>query len=150
MKKLLLLPTLLLAINLGAATTETEQNYAQIAKQTEIAQTKTGKKSPSFLVRHADKLKKVSYIADGAFYAGIIGFITAISIESSKIKIGKLNLATLIGYPSSYIGMAGAVVKLLLDTPTKYAMSKKHTFELEALQAELDAIQQEKVVTEKA
>jgi hypothetical protein len=61
MKKLLLFSTLLLTLNLDAATTETKQNDAQTAKQTEVTQTKIEKK-PSFLVRHADKLKKISYI----------------------------------------------------------------------------------------
>ncbi len=147
MKKLLLLPTLLLALNLGAATTEqnTEsQNDASTAEQTKITETTIDKKTPSFLIRHADKLKKVSYVGDGVFYAGIVGMIAATIVE----KIGNNDLPSLIGKSSFWPFLIGAIAKLILDTPTKYAINKKHTFELEALQAKLDAAQEEKVATE--
>ena len=71
MKKLFSLMILLATGNVFAAQ-ESKQNDALVTEQTEIAQTKTDKQTPSFLVRHADKLKKASYGLDAlSIAAGI-------------------------------------------------------------------------------
>jgi hypothetical protein len=119
MKKLLLLHTFLFALNLGAATEQNidPQNDIETIEQTEI-------ETPSFLARllapHANKLKTISYILDGALIVSLARFYYNQKDEAFGLAFGLLT-----------------VLKIPFDIPTKWAMSKKHAFDLEALKKEL-------------
>ncbi len=135
MKKLLLLPTLLLAINLGATTTEA----------TEVTQT-TKEKAIAFLARHADKLKKFSYATDIA--CATIAPCTIIAETIYQITKNKNveKIAENIRESLSLILISIVICKCFTDPATKYAMNKKHAFDLEALKKELTD-QQKKTAT---
>ncbi len=123
---------ILLATGNVFAAQESKQNDALVTKQTEIAQTKTDKQTPSFWVRHADKLKKVSYGLDIAFPVFFVIACILQPLEEQNLKNLAYNILTIT-----------MITKWVLDPTIKSVMSKKHAFELEALQAKLDAAQQE-------
>ncbi len=136
MKKLLLLPTLLLTINLCAATKQT----------TEVAQT-TKKKAIAFLARHADKLKKIAYATDIALPVTLVSGV--ISYQIYQNAENGSNIETITEKMTDfmrYTMVATVICKIFTDPVAKYAMNKKHIFDLEALKKELTD-QQEKVET---
>ncbi len=130
MKKIIAFIAFSVSYNLCAAQEAPE--IMQITKQTEIAQTKTDKQTPSFWVRHADKLKKVSYGIDIFFLASFV--MGCATLNEKNDYLNDLLIE---------IFICCIIAKLFFDPITNVAMNKKHTFELEALQAKLDAAQQE-------
>ncbi len=126
---------ILLATDNVFAAQESKQNDAHVTEQTEITQTKTDKQTPSFWVRHADKLKKVSYGLDIACPVAL-----AIGVAIEAFNNGKKSAAS---QTALCIWACSMIAKCVLDPTIKSVMSKKHAFELEALQAKLDAAQQE-------
>ena len=127
MKKLLLLPTLLLALNLGAATKQT----------TEVAQT-TKEKAITFLARHADKLKKFAYATDIALPALLAStYIAGTIFQEAENDSTTESIAESIRDFIGAIALSTIICKFFTDPAAKYAMNKKHTFDLEALKKEL-------------
>ncbi len=84
----------------------------------------------SFLVRHADKLKKTSDGVDIAFPVFFVIACILQPLEEQNLKNLAYNILTIT-----------MITKWVLDPTIKSVMSKKHAFELEALQAKLDAAQ---------
>ena len=125
MKKLLLIPTLLLAINLGATTAE------QIK---EVTQATTDKKNISFLVRHANKLKKFAYATDVILPVALVLYVGAgkIYVNADAGTTTEL-VADYIEDASLYAAIAAFLCKIITDPASKYAMSKKQTYDLEEL-----------------
>ncbi len=94
-------------------------------------------KEQSFFIRNTDTFKKISYAAD---FLSIPLLILLVTLQEKNKKpaqqsnlVKTINLALALTY----------IEKIFLHPTIKYLMNKKHTFELEALQAKLDAAQQE-------
>ncbi len=113
--------------NLCAA--EEAPEIIQITEQTEIAQTKTDKQTPSFLVRHADKLKKASYGLDAlSIAAGIAVLHRDASIESFEPSVKKFDFSIRwIDDASEPTFFCSLFIKAFFNPMTKVLMSRKHT-----------------------
>ena len=135
MKKLLLLHTFLFALNLGAATEQNSkpQNDTQTTEIAENAQTQVIKKTPSFLARHADKLKRLAYVTDIVFPTIFIALIQSNNIAQYFNIKEKNQLQN--NLFDTFLGTF--IFTTCTNIAAKYAMSKKHAFDLEALKNEL-------------
>ena len=133
MKKLLLFPTLLLALNLGAATEQNSEPQNDTQK-TEIA--KVEKKAPSFLVRHANKLKNFAYVTDIALPITLISLMNP-NFIAKHLNYTQDNQKNDLKNSLFRIFFGTFILTTCTNLTAKYAMSKKYTFDIEALKNEL-------------
>ncbi len=89
----------------------------------------------SFFIRNTDTFKNISYVADFLSIPLFILLVTRKKNKKIKEQIKMINLALSLT----------CIEKISLHPTIKYLMHKKHTLELEALQADIDATQKETI-----
>ena len=126
---------------------ETAYGVTKSKKETSAKKTLTTKlitdaktaanEQPSFLVQHADTIKKISDVVD---FSALISFI----LYKIIFKITQKNVTN---KPLLCLFTSPTCIKLFLDPLTKYSIDKKHNFKLKQIQKTLNFDVQKKALT---
>ncbi len=105
-------------------------------------QRKTLPEQQSFLIHHADTFKRISYASDFLTVPSLILAIIHTKFDSQNKLISYQKQSNLVICIHTILNLI-FIEKMILYPIVKYLMNKKNTLELEALQAQIDAVQQE-------